>query len=289
MRAPLITQMGADGGGAPVAVLAILLSLCMLAAHAATNGIVSRSIGIEGKTSLTLPRPDYRPRPLDDRTELIVRIESVTASSNTQYRYDFYYMGLEPGAYSLADYLVRPDGSRPDELAGLGLAVRAMLPEDHDGQLNAYIPRPFPFIGGYRAFLLLLGLLWAGGIAAFVVSYRKRRIVVVPAPVVVAPSLADRMRPLVEAAVRGELSTDGQAQLERLLLGYWREQLDLPELRMAEALARLKEHAEAGQLLRALERWLHQRAGAPVEEVSALLEPYRRVPASPPSTEGGVA
>lgn len=270
-------------------VVALLLALALPPANAATNGLPARHIGLEGKASLPLPRPDYRPRPLDDRTELILRVESVTPTTNGQHRYDFYYMGFEPGAYSLADYLVRPDGSRPEELAGFHLAVRAMLPEDHDGQLNAYVPRPFPFLGGYRVFLLLLGVLWAGGLAAFVISFRKRRVVAVPVQVLAEPSLAERMRPLVEAAALGNLSTDGQAQLERLLMGYWRAQLNLPELRMAEALVRLKEHAEAGPLLRALERWLHQRTGAPLPEVSALLAPYRHVPAPPPTAQGGVA
>jgi hypothetical protein len=254
-------------------------------ATSATNGTPSRNIGIEGKVSLVLSRPDYRPRPLDDRTEVILRIESVTPATNHQHRYDFYYMGLEPGAYSLADYLVRPDGTRPDELAAIRLPVRAVLPEDHDGRLNAYVARPFPFIGGYRVFLCLLGLVWAGGIVAFVMSYRKKRVVAGPVVVAAGPSLAERMRPLVEAAAMGNLSTEGQAQLERLLTGYWREKLKIPEMRMAEALARLREDAEAGAVLRALERWLHRRGGASPAEVSALLAPYRDIPA--PLVSGG--
>jgi hypothetical protein len=270
--------------------LAVSLSLLLLspaASPADTNG-APRNIGLEGKISLTLPRADYRPRPLDDRTELIVRLESVGAASNGQHRYEFYYMGLEPGAYRLADFLVRPDGSRPDELSDIRLQVGAVLPEDHDGQLNAYVPRPFPFIGGYRAFLAVLGILWAGGIAAFAWSYRKKRVVAAPMAVAATPSLAERLRPLVEAAAAGRLSTEGKAQLERMLLGYWREKLDLAHLRMAGALTRLREHAEAGQLLRALERWLHRREGASAEEVAALLEPYRQVPAAAGGGGGGV-
>ena len=80
----------------------------------------------------------------------------------------------------------------------------------------------------------------------------------------------------MEAAAGGNLSVDGKAQLERLLMGFWREKLNLPDVRMAEALAELKAHAQAGELLRALERWLHQRTGATAAEVQALLAPYRR-------------
>jgi hypothetical protein len=239
----------------------------------------SRTIGIEGRASVVLPKKYYRPRPLDDRTELILRIESLSALTNGQQRYEFSYIGLEPGVYNLTDYLMRPDGSRPDELGAIPIQVRATLPENHDGQLNAYLPRPFPWIGGYRAFLVLLGVVWAGGIAGFALAFRKKRVVVVAPPLPVPPSFAERLRPLVEAAATGKLGADGQALLERLMMGYWREKLNLPDLGMAEALLRLKADAQAGELLRALERWLHRQGSVPLSEVAAVLEPYRTAPA----------
>jgi hypothetical protein len=244
--------------------------------QAATNSTPTRAIGIEGRVSLDLPRGDYRPRPLDDRTELILRIEALTPAPNQQHRYDFHYVGMEPGSYSLADYLIRPDGSRPDELSNVVVRVQALLPETHDGKLTGYQQEKFPFIGGYRVFLGLLALLWVGGIVAFILSYRKKRVVAAPVVVVPEPSFAERIRPLVEAAAAGQLSLEDKARLERLLMGFWREKLNLPELRMADSLEQLKAHAQAGELLRALERWLHQPNGASTEEVTALLNPYRQ-------------
>jgi hypothetical protein len=248
-----------------------------ISALAATNS-ASRNIGIEGQVIVALPRPDYRPRPLDDRTELILRIEKITPVTNGQHCYEFFYMGLEPGAYKLADYLIRPDGSHPDELGDIRIQVRAMLPDDHDGKLNAYVPRLFPFIGGYRNALVAGGVIWILGIAAFIIASRKRRVFAEPVFVAPQPSFAERLRPLVEDAANGKLSVEGQANLERLLMGYWREKLNLPELRMAESLSRLKAHTEAGELLCALERWLHRPSGASREEIRSLLEPYRSIP-----------
>ncbi len=255
--------------------------------QAATN-TASRNIGIEGGVAINLPRADYRPRPLDDRTELILRIERVTTLATNQHRYEFFYMGLEPGAYKLADFLIHPDGTRPDELGDLRIQVRAMLPEDHDGKLNAYVPRLFPFVGGYRAALIVLAVLWVGGIAAFIYFSRKKRVVVAPVFAPPAPSFAERLRPLVEEAAAGKLSVEGQANLERLIMGYWREKLNLSELRLADAIARLKAHAEAGELLRALERWLHRPGGATREEIASLLQPYRNMP-EPIAAGGNVA
>lgn len=261
-------------------VLGAFLAIALPSTAATNNGTntASRNIGIEGKVTVALPKPDYKPRPLDDRTELILRIESVKPLPNGQHSYEFFYMGLEPGAYKLADFLIRPDGTRPDELGDLRLQVRAMLPEDHDGKLNAYVPRLFPFVGGYRAALVILGVLWVGGIAAYIFLTRKKPVVAISVAVVPEPTFAERLRPLVEQAAAGKLTVEGQASLERLLMGYWREKLSLSELGVAEALMKLKAHAEAGELLRALERWLHRPGGARAEEVTAVLEPYRRVP-----------
>ena len=68
------------------------------------------------------------------------------------------------------------------------------------------------------------------------------------------------------------------------MTGYWREKLALPDQRMADALAHLKRHPEAGSLLHALERWLHRPGGATRTEVASLLEPYRLL--SPASATG---
>jgi hypothetical protein len=248
------------------------------------------NLGIEGRASLTLPGPDYRPRPLDDRTELILRVEKIVPLTNGQHRYEFYYMGLEPGAYRLMDFLIRPDGTRPEELGEHSIQVRALLPEEHDGRLNAHFASRFPFIGGYRALLVVLATAWVGGIAAFI--YVSRRKPLSAQPVVVAPplSLAEQIRPLIDAAVIGKLSVDGQAQLERFLIMYWREKLVPTDLRMAESLAQVKQHGEAGALVLALERWLHRPGGMADEEVTACLEPYRQPqPAdglTPPQKEG---
>jgi hypothetical protein len=258
--------------------LAVLLLLGVLASVsvAETNTTPTRSIGLEGSITVDLPRNDYLARPLDDRTEFILRIESVSPVGKDRFRYALYFMGLEPETFDLADYLVRVDGSRPDELAGQRVRVHAVLSEDHDGRLTNYVPDRFPFIGGYRAALVTLTILWVAGIGGFIWSYRKRKPIAAAVTVAQPPSLAERLRPLVEAAAAGRLTLEEKAQIERLLMGFWREKIPMAEMKMAETVAHLREHPQAGELLRALERWLHQRDGASPAEINSLLEQYRR-------------
>jgi hypothetical protein len=255
----------------------ILRFLCMVLLAISVNAAEpkTRLIGIEGDLEVVLNRGDYLPKPLDDRTPLILRVENVEAEKDGNFRYDFHYIGFEPGSYKLSDYLIHPDGSPAVEVGDLMVEVKSILPPDHDGALNSYVPRTFPWFGGYRMLLTGLAGLWVLGLLAFAWFGRKRKISVVEDIIPPPPSYAERMRPMVEAAAAGKLDAKGQAELERLMIGYWREKLKLPEQRMADALAELKRHPEAGSLLRSLERWLHRPSGASIDEVNGLLEPYR--------------
>ena len=263
-------------------ILALILALIPQGSRGEAD---PRVIGIEGTLSTPLTRGDYQSKPLDDRTPLILRIEAITPEGGGRFNYDFHYIGFEPGTYALGDYLILPDGSPATEAAGVMIDVRSILPTNHDGSLNAHITRPFPWFGGYRVMLGGLAGLWVLGLLGFYWFGRRRKPVVVVAPVIPAPTYAERMRPLVEAAAAGTLKVSGQAELERLMTGYWREKLALPEQRMADTLAALKRHSQAGALLTALERWLHRPGGASQSEIDGLLEPYRHL-AVPAAKEG---
>ena len=258
----------------------LVVFLTVLSVALAEEKTPERGIGIEGDVSITLGRPDYQAKPLDDRTPLILRIESIKPAGDGKYVYDFHYMGLEPGTYQLKDYLIHADGSPATEVGGISFTAQSVLPPEHDGKLNSYVPRPFPWFGGYRIALAAFAVFWVLGLIAFVWFGRRRKVVSDELPEPPPPTYAERMRPYVEAAATGNLTASGQAELERLMTGYWREKLQLPEQRMADELASLKNHPEAGELVRALEKWLHRPGGASPEEVHRLLEPYRHLPVS---------
>ncbi|WP_338286700.1 hypothetical protein [Luteolibacter sp. LG18] len=234
-------------------------------------------IGLERDYAVTLDRGDYQPRPMDDRTPLILRLERVQQEKDGRFTYVFHPIGFEPGNHRLADYLVHPDGTPAVEIGDLKIEVGSLLPADYQGELNKFTPQPFPWFGGYRMALGGLAVLWLCGLPALIWLGRKKPVENAEEAAPPVPSYAERMRPLVEAAAAGNLTASGQAELERLMSGYWREKLVGADQRMTVALASLKQHAEAGPLLRALERWLHHPGGASRGEIDSLLEPYRHL------------
>src|SRR6476660_6737657 len=75
-----------------------------------------KGIGLESDVVITLDRGDYLPRPMDDRTPLILRLDQVKPAENGRFTYSFHYISFEPGSYRLADYLMHPDGTPATDL-----------------------------------------------------------------------------------------------------------------------------------------------------------------------------
>jgi hypothetical protein len=230
---------------------------------------------MEGRLEATLPGTLLEGRPVDERSPIIVRVAE-SFPHGTLIRYDLRYIGLEPGKYDLRDHLRRQDGSASGDLPPLPVEIAGLLPKAHAGELIERPPGVLGLFGGYRNVVILAGVAWVVGLLALWLSGRRRRETAVTSSLDEPPSLAERLRPLVEQAAAGTLGADGKAQLERLLLTHWRERLELGELDQAEAIGRLREHPEAGRLLLALESWLHRPPGTAQVDVNALLAPYAK-------------
>ena len=240
------------------------------------------TVGMEGRLEISLPGPTLEARPVDPKAPLLVRVAEARPRG-TVVEYDLRYIGLVPGTYDLRTNLVRVDGSSTADLPPMPVKVLGLLPRPHSGELEIEAPPPIPIFGSYTRLMMAAAVFWLVLIVPITLAGRRGRKRVTEAPLPPEPTLAGRLRPLVQQAAAGTLTRDGQAQLERMLLNHWRHRLQIEDLGMAEAVARLREHAEAGALLRELENWLHRRPGQAKVDVEAVLAPYGRLeePAQP--------
>jgi hypothetical protein len=249
------------------------LLFCLLFADPPRETTVGMEMSMEG---LVLPGTELEVMPLEDRrSPLVVRIIEANPHG-TAFRYHLAYYALEPGTYDLRTALRRKDGSALGNLPELKFTAKAILPP---GQIlpNDLKAKSSPFVGGYRLALIAAGVLWVIGLLAIIFVRRKKRIDEVD--VELAPTMADRLRPLVEKGMKGELSLEQRADLERALLGYWKKRLRLEEEKPAAAFATLRHHADAGPLLNQLETWLHRPGQNAQVDITSLLKPYRNLPA----------
>lgn len=214
-------------------------------------------------------------RPMEDRHQPFVLRIIDTYKHGTDHRYDIEFYSLEVGDYNVSDFLIRADGSQPDGLKAVWVRIGSTLAE---GQITPGEPpsAPLPRLGGYWLLWTLGGIIWIAGLAVLLLSGRGRKIH--SDSIAVKPvTMAERLRPLVHAAMSGNLDSSGQAELERTLIAYWCKRLDLQATSPGEAIGILRKDPQAGPLLTSLEDWLH-RPDPPVNvDVEKLLEPYRNV------------
>ena len=220
---------------------------------------------------VVLPGPELEVRPLEDRhAPFVLRIVAVYPHG-TDHRYDFEYYALEPGEYNLSDYLQRTDGTIPDDLPEIIVEYESILPE---GQVFPTSLRPTKIrrFGGYRMWAAIAALVWVAGLFVLIFGGRKPKLERREAKQETL-SPADRLRPLIRSARNGTLPPEERASLERAVMAFWRDELDLGDLPPAELSQQLKAHQDAGPMLRGLETWLHAPDGDPSVDLDELLRP----------------
>lgn len=257
-------------------VMCVFIAMCSAAAPPTT----APTVGVEGRIEISLPGSTLVAKPVTDKAKLLLRIASTSPAVTGKLYYDLRYIGLVPGDHELRDYLVRADGSSVADLPAIPVTVSHLLPIDHDGQLTPTAGTRWPSFGGYRTAVGLAIVAWALLIVPVVLARRRKEV----SPAVAASSrqwtLADRLRPFIERAASGSLSIEDKATLERLMLGHWQRRLSLGDRSPGDSIAVLRDHPDAGRLLRSLEDWLHRppQASRAQADVAALLEPYRDAP-----------
>lgn len=224
---------------------------------------------------LVLPGSELTTAPTTLKAPVALRIVKVWPHGTT-FRYDLEWTGLEAGTYDLAKFLVRKDGSPSSDVPAIAVEVTSALPAGmvEPSELQ---PTPAGSLGGYRTLQIVAAIVWGIGLLAILfVGRRFRRPKV---QIVAVPTLADRLRPLVEAVATGKSDTAAQAELERLLVAFWRARLGLGEAKAVDAIMTIRRHDEAGGLLRQLEAWLHMPEPPRDVDWAKLLQPYRSVTA----------
>jgi hypothetical protein len=241
----------------------------------------SASVGMSERIAdLILPGSELQVKQITDDDPVILRIVSTHPHGPDMFRYELEYYGLQPGSFNLADFLVRKDQTATGQLPEIPVTIESILPADRV-EPNSPAIVSIPRIGGYQFWMTVIFLLWVAGVF-LIVLVRRKSATDADKTDQPPPSLSDRLQPMVEKAIAGELTQSQMAELEMMLVAFWRKRLHLEQTDVAEVTQILKQHAEAGPLLQQLEILLHrpdadQQLNAP--QIAKILEPYQHLPA----------
>lgn len=269
-------------------ILALLFALALSLAARAQEPQTRTTIGIEGRVVVEHSGEALVPIEAGDDAVMLLRIGEVEQLTDSSWRTELRFLARRPGSFDLRESLsFGPDRPVGEAIPAILVLVDSLLPEDHLGDLDSIPGLDGPREGGFSTIFRVVFALWLiPAIAWLFWRWHNRPR---PEPVVfeVVPTLAELLHPLVQQAIAGELDLEGQASLERLLLSYWRERLGLQAETQAAAVRAMRQHADAGELLRAVEAWLHRPGHAPADqaEVQSLLARYQGVAASSETKE----
>ncbi|MBL8817720.1 MAG: hypothetical protein JNL58_16965 [Planctomyces sp.] len=241
---------------------------------------VESTVGIPVQVlQVIYPGPELEVRDVDPRTTpIVLRIDAVYPHG-ADYRYDLTWSGMEAGTFNLTDYLRRKDGTESTDLPACTVTVKSVLaPDSIDIQLD--IPEKGLIPATYRSAWLIGGIVWVVGLLGFIFLGRRRQpSSVQPAPEDIARAKLRRIEQLIETAMREPaFSVQQKAELDLLIVDFWRERRDLTGVAPDKAIQTLRNDPEAGPLLQRAERWLYDRPeNTSREEISALLAPLREL------------
>ena len=258
------------------AAIFFLASGLVYAAPDAPSPLPSTTIGFPQQLNeWVIPGSPVEAQPIHNRDQAVVVRILETYPHGTDFRYDIEYQVLEPGTFNLANYLRRVDTADPTPIPPIEVEVRSLL---GTGQIlpAELAHRRIWYLSFYRLVLILGGLVWLLGLGLLVFYGRAWNTEAVHSSTKEL-TIAERLEPLLNNALQGELSVDQQAELERLLEGYWRNRLGLHDVPAPQLRERLRQHPEASQLLQFLDNWLHRPANAAISsaELEAILRPYQ--------------
>ncbi|MFK7767282.1 MAG: hypothetical protein AB8B55_08680 [Mariniblastus sp.] len=234
------------------------------------------------RTTIGFPRLIYQhviagskvvAKPITDDEPIVLRIVE-TYPHGSNFRYDIEYKGLDPGTYNLANFLTREIGEEP--IPAIPVVIESLL---GPGQVKPTDPLNVTseFRSYYLPVLLVAAAGWLGGLLMILFYGRGKKLR--PETHQAKITVADRMRPLIDAAVAGELSSKEQAELERVLSSFWSKKLRLGHLPADQLREHLRSHPDASVLLNQIDNWLHRPSTDPTNQVdiSKILEPYQSV------------
>ena len=217
--------------------------------------------------------PELEAKPLTQNSSVVLRIKAIRPHGDA-YRYDYEYYGLVSGSFDLGDYLQAKNDKPLTNKPKLPVQFKSSLPPEQI-RPNPLEDQELPYLIRYKHKLIIIGILWVLGLL-HLIFIRRKQFGVSEYTSQESLSTAEILRPLVHAAKQGNLGKSDQAKLERTLILFWSERLNIRNESSKEIISKIRSHSQAKLLFDQLELWFHCPNPEEPSDLDSLLEPYSK-------------
>jgi len=264
--------------GAAVAVLAAGAAV-LLWPRAPKSDVLEVPLGVEEAVILTSETGPLEPLPYAWGVGLNVRL---AAERNLPggHVYDVRYIVNHAGDFDLKDYLRFRDGSDPNGLPSFKVRGLERLSQSLEARIAETEETGVRLRAWYHETLCMLAVAWIGWLLLLVFWNRRRVRAALAGPA--GPTLAERIRAVLDQLEAGPIDADRQAELELMIFRQWRQARAWGDQPMARSLAAFRADPEVAEAYAELETWLH-RAGAATSPARVARAVRPRLEKGPPN------
>ena len=230
----------------------------------------NENIGIVKKLSFELPGKKLKAAEVDEKAPARVRMILVT-KTETGYRYELDFIGLEEGEYNVIDYLRTMSNEIPQGYKEIKVTVGSVLEDEFKGELKVkQVKSEAPKVW-YSTLNYALLVVWFA-VLLYIIFGRRPKIEEEDDEVLEAePTTAEKLLKLLQN--NDASSKENWQQIEGLLISHYFSESDSEEM-MYEKIAELKSNSDSGPLIEMMETYLHSPNGkerVDLEELKNLI------------------
>jgi hypothetical protein len=244
-----------------------------------TGAIPEVPLGVEHAVTITYSGAELMVQPYRFGVPVNLRIAKVTEANGVR-TYDIRYMLNTGGEFDITEYLATKDGSALTDLPQFNVMGLEHLSQNMDQRIEQveamgidiwhYYYQCMGAVVGLWIIWLLLLIFW---------GREKPEVVEDAAPV---ETFYDVLGAFLRQIESKSIDDKGKAQLEMLLINWWRDQLGYADLEMHEAMRRIGSDSASAAAFNKIQQWLHNpKNSVSVDELLESLRPLSVKPEVP--------
>jgi hypothetical protein len=238
-------------------------------------------LGVEHAVTIAYSGPELTVAPYKFGVPVNVRIAEVIENDGIR-TYDIRYMLNTGGEFNIIEYLTTKDGSSTEELPSFTVRGIESLSQQMDQRIETIEESGIQIWHYYYETMTAIIALWIA--CLFLLIFWKRDKPKAALEVESAPSFYELMGSFLDQIEKKTIDDKTKAEMEMLVIRWWRDQLGYSDLEMREVMRRLREDKNASTAFTRLQEWIHNpKHSVNLEELLESLRPLSVKPESTPS------